>query len=245
MAALTFLTFTTVQAEKPPWSQGTPHGDNKGLLSDILPTQSSILAAARSKPYEEAAGVVCGYRHGITLSRAMAMEKQHVEQLWGVVANRDLARCWPIALQVLALHHRDDTAARVVAFIEDGISGPVDAWEIAGITHGLRALGLIVQLEGHRGTATDAFEYLVDSTDAGAWGVRGIAWFYRGGRSRLATHVELAREALRGLALSGQEAAIDHLISLQSDPNVGDRVQQEVELLLQIQVRGLTAYFSP
>ena len=213
------------------------------------PDQAVELGSAGLRSDLDVAATVCARIHGFSLSWVMTLEPRIARDVWSVLRDRRRANCWSTAVLVAGLRGDAETVDRLIEFVERGVSGPIGAWELSGIKNGLNALGLVANLRAGSAAAIRAFEYLDESTEVGCWKVRRLSWSFRGDDYEKLLHIGMARVALNALALTGRPAAQETMFTARADPStrivLGDKAIVALELLVAVQMQGLTAYLEP
>jgi hypothetical protein len=157
---------------------------------------------------------------------------------------------WSNIVIVLNINGSADMAGPIITFINDGSESALSRTHYAAKTSALTSFGYLINRTG----SERALTYLIDSLDPEIWQQRpptGISPF----QSTLEeTHLELSKNAILGLALSGNSDARDTLQALLDSEPTGQQavlkannletIQEAVLTNRQIAEIGLVEYYS-
>lgn len=156
---------------------------------------------------------------------------------------------WPNVVVVLNMIGGEDIVEPVIDFINTGVNDTYSRPHFSAKTSALLSLGYLV----HRTGSEVALGYLIDSLDPAIWQERGTSGMSPFANSLDETHYELSKQAIFGLALSGNAAAAAALREFQVtelqgsqavfQARVADLVAEAITTNAEIADSGLIAYY--
>lgn len=173
-----------------------------------------------------------------------------VPVLLEMLANPDEELHWANIVVVLNIIGSEDVAEPIINFINDGSESPLSRTHYAAKTSALTSFGYLINRTGSK----QALNYLIDSLDPAVWQERpatGISPFQT---TLEDTYLDLSKNAILGLALSGdKDAAVALQALLDSDPsgqqaifkaNNLETIQEAIATNKQIADIGLVSYYN-
>jgi hypothetical protein len=156
---------------------------------------------------------------------------------------------WANIVVVLNIIGNEEIVEPLINFINAGVEGTLSRPHFAAKSSALLSMGYLIN---HTKSET-ALTYLIDSLDPAVWQERGTTGISPFQTNLEETHLELSKQALLGLALSGNDQAAEALSALQESEvsgqqaifqaNVIDLIPEALQTNEEIANIGLVNYY--
>ncbi len=190
------------------------------------------------------------YIHGVPYEEASKYEVTDVPVLLEMLEDTREEEHWANIVVVLGIIGGEDVAGILIDFINEAVDGVLSQPHYTAKTSALLSLGYLI----NRTNSEKALNFLMDSLDPSIWvgrGTTGISPFHN---SLEESHRDLSKNAILGLALSGNPDAAAALQEFLDADLVGemeifreqvrDVVVESIEVNKQIEEIGLIAYYE-
>ena len=220
-----------------------------GGSGSTLATQAS--REAELPPIEEFARRV--YPDSFPAESISRYDSSAVPVLVEMLRDEDEMASWPFAAAIVGMIGEERDAEALIDFIERPRGSYLSRAEYAGIRSATLALGYLVATT----RSAKALDYLWAGSDPQHWeSVRSMQWTSRLGRTAARRNFDLARYAVMGLGLSGDDLAMAMLETRLSQWGAGEiastdsrrtemmsAIDQSMQDHQKIRARGLLAYY--